>query len=75
MEEQENKHPLINYFKSMNEIKEKGCIRIILNTDKRESKQLTETGKGLLLIIYNMCLGIPNKGTTYGRMKALEKAF
>ena len=75
MEEQENKHPLINYFKSMNEIKEKGLIRIMLNTDKRESKQLTETGKGLLLIIYNMFLGIPNKGTTYGRMSVLEKAF
>jgi len=61
MEEKENKHPLIKYFKGMNEVKEKGWIRIMLNTDKKESKQLTGTGKGLLLIIYNMFLGLPNK--------------
>ena len=75
MEEKENKHPLIKYFKSMNEVKEKGWIRIMLNTDKKESKQLTSTGKGLLLIIYNMFLGLPNKGTTFGRMSVLGKAF
>ena len=57
MEEKENKHPPIKYFKSMNEVKEKGWIRIMLNTDKKESKQLTSTYKGLLLIIYNMFLG------------------
>ena len=47
----------------MNEIKEKGWIQIMLNTDKKESKQLTDTGKMLLLIIYNMLLGLPNKVT------------
>ena len=47
----------------MNEIKEKGWIQTMLNTDKKESKQLTDTGKILLLIIYNMFLGLPNKGT------------
>ena len=57
----------------MNEIKEKGWIRTMLNTDKKESKQLTGTGKGLLLIIYNMFLGISNKGTTFGRMSVLGR--
>ena len=75
MEEKENKHPLIKYFKGMNEVKEKGWIRIMLNTDKKESKQLTGTGKGLLLIIYNMFLGLPNKGTTFGRISAFGKAI
>ena len=46
----------------------------MINTDKKESKQLTSTGKGLLLNIYNMFLGLPNKGTTFGRMSVLGKA-
>ena len=75
MEEKENKHPLIKYFKGMNDIKEKEWIRIVLNTDKKESKQLTGTGKCLLLISYNMFLGLSNKGTTFGRMSVLGKAF
>ena len=75
MQEKENKDPLIKYFKSMNEKKEKEWIRIMLNIDKKESKQFTGTGKGLLLIIYNMFLGLFNKGTTFGRMRALGNAF
>ena len=45
------------------------------NTEKKESKYITDTGKSLLLILYNMFFGLPNKGSILGRMTILGKAF
>ena len=47
---------------------------MISNTDKK-IKQLTNTGKILPLILYNMFLGFPSKGSVFGRTTVLGKAF
>ena len=41
----------------------------------KKSKQLTGTVKGLLLIIYNIFLGLSNKGITFGKMTILGTVF
>ena len=38
-------------------------------------KALTTQTKNILLVVYSLFLGLPNKGSTFGRMTSLAKTF